>query len=190
MDTLFLVAAGLGGAVIVCQFLLAAAGLGGDHDHDAGADHDADHDGEAEKGHGNAFFGLLTVRSVAAGVAFFGLGGLSARYYGQDPLPALSAALFAGFAALYAVAAVMKGLRSLRHDGTARIEHAVGRTGTVYLVVPGANAGPGKVTVSVQNRTVECEAVTAAPAGIPTGSPVRVVRVLGPNRVEVEPLTA
>jgi membrane protein implicated in regulation of membrane protease activity len=186
MDSLYLVAAGLGGAVIVCQFLLSAAGVG--HDHDAGGDHDTDHD--ADKGHGNVFLGLLTVRSAAAGVAFFGLGGLTARYFGQEPLPAFSAAAFGGFAALYAVAALMKAMRSLRHDGTARIETAVGRTGTVYLVVPGANAGPGKVTLTVQDRTVECEAVTAAPAGIPTGSPVRVVRVVGPNRVEVEPLPA
>lgn len=183
MDTAFLVAAGLGGALVACQFLASALGVGGEHDHDT--DH-AEHD----DGHGNGLFGLLTFRAVAAGLTFFGLGGLTARYYDADDLPALAAAAFGGVAALYAVAWVMQGFRKLKHDGTARIADAVGATGTVYLVVPGSKAGPGKVTFNLQNRTVECEAVTAAADGIPTGRPVRVVAVVGPNRVEVEPLSA
>lgn len=187
MDTAFLVAAGLGGALVVCQFLASAFGVGGEHDHDSGhGGHDHDHD----DGHGNGLFGLLTFRAVAAGLTFFGLGGLTARYYEADDLPALAAAAFGGVAALYAVAWVMNGFRKLKHDGTARITDAVGTTGTVYLVVPGLKAGPGKVTFSLQNRTVECEAVTAAEHPIPTGRPVRVVAVVGPNTVEVEPLTA
>ena len=44
--------------------------------------------------------------------------------------------------------------------------------------MPGGKAGPGKVTLTVQNRTVECEAFTAA-ADIPTGAAVRVVAVRG-----------
>ena len=88
------------------------------------------------------------------------------------------------------LASVMAAFRRLTHDGTARIEAAVGTTATVYLRVPANRTGPGKVTVTVQNRTVECEAVTAAPADIPTGAPVRVVAVVGPTAVEVEPLSA
>ena len=58
--------------------------------------------------------------------------------------------------------------------------HAVGQTGTVYLRVPGKGAGPGKVTLNLQNRTVELEAFTAADE-LPTGTPIRVVAVLGPR---------
>lgn len=183
MDTLFLITAGIGGTVIVCQFVASLLGFGGDHDHGDTAEtsHDSEH------GHGNLFFGLLTLRSVSAGVAFFGLGGLTARYYDLEGLPALSAACFSGIMALYLVASIMKGLIRLRHDGTARIENAVGQEATVYLKIPGGQAGPGKITVRLQNRTVECEAYSAS-AEIPTGSPVRIVRVIGPNRVEVEPL--
>jgi hypothetical protein len=130
---------------------------------------------------------MLTFRSVSAALAFFGLGGLSALSYELSPPAALSAAAFAGAAALYAVAGVLNFFRRLRHDGTARIDSAVGSTGTVYLRVPGGKAGPGKVTLTVQNRTVECEAFTAA-ADIPTGAAVRVVAVLGPTAVEVEPV--
>jgi hypothetical protein len=187
MDSFFLAAAGLGGALLACQFLAGLLGFGGHHD--TGHDHDAsgDHDHEAAHHASSStwFFSLLTFRSVAAAVAFFGLGGLTALYYELPTPAALSAAAFAGFAALNAVAAVMKGFRKLKHDGTARLVNAVGTTGKVYLRVPGHKSGPGKVTLTVQNRTVECEAVTAA-TEIPTGANVRVVAVLGPSAVEVE----
>lgn len=189
MDTFFLVCAGLGGTLLVCQFVAGLAGFGGDHDADhggfgPGGGHDAGH----EHHHSSTwFFGLLTFRSVSAALAFFGLGGLTALSYDLSAPAAVSAATFAGAAALFAVAEVMKLFRRLRHDGTARIESAVGTTGTVYLRVPGGKTGPGKVTLVVQNRTVECEAFTAA-ADIPTGAAVRVVAVLGPAAVEVEPV--
>jgi hypothetical protein len=189
METLFLVCAGAGGAFLVLQVLAGALGIGGDHA-DAGH-HDFGHHTEAghDHGDGNWFLGLLTFRSVCAAVAFFGLGGLTAGYYGLPDTARMAAAALSGFAALYLVATLMKMLYRLRADGAVRIGHAVGRTGTVYLRVPGQKAGPGKVTLNLQNRTVELEAFTAADE-LPTGTPVRVVAVLGPSSVEVTHATS
>lgn len=188
METLFLVTAGVGGTLLLLQVLAGALGVGGDHadggHHDFGHDHDADGHDPA-----NWFLGLLTFRSVCAAVAFFGLAGMSARYYDLPEKAQLAAAALGGFAALYLVATLMKLLYRLRADGSVRINHAVGRTGTVYLRVPGHKAGPGKVTLNLQNRTVELEAFTAA-AELPTGTPVRVVAVLGPAAVEVTHATS
>jgi hypothetical protein len=78
----------------------------------------------------------------------------------------------------------MKMLYLLKSDGAVRIKGAVGRTGTVYLRVPANKSGPGKVTLNLQNRTVELEAFTATNE-LPTGTSVRVVAVLGPSSVEV-----
>ena len=185
MDTLFLVCAGVGGTLLLLQLFAGALGFGGHHDdlghHDLGTDHD--------HGDGNWFLGLLTFRSVCAAVAFFGLGGLTARYYELPESAQLAAAALAGFGALYLVATLMKLLYRLKSDGSVRINHAVGRTGTVYLRVPGHKAGPGKVTLNLQNRTVELEAFTAAQE-LPTGTPVRVVAVLGPSSVEVANATS
>jgi hypothetical protein len=190
METLFLVTAGVGGTLLLLQVLAGALGVGGDHadagHHDFGHGHDADgHDHDPA----NWFLGLLTFRSVCAAVAFFGLAGMSARYYDLPEKAQLAAAALGGFAALYLVATLMKLLYRLKADGSVRINHAVGRTGTVYLRVPGHKAGPGKVTLSLQNRTVELEAFTAA-AELPTGTPVRVVAVLGPAAVEVTHATS
>jgi membrane protein implicated in regulation of membrane protease activity len=190
VETLFLVCAGVGATILLLQVLAGALGIGGDHadpgHHEFGTGHgDADHDG----GDGNWFLGLLTFRAVCAAVAFFGLAGLSARYYALPETAQLATAALGGFAALYLVATLMKLLYRMKADGGVRINHAVGKTGTVYLRVPGHNAGPGKVTVSVQNRTVELEAFTAA-TELPTGTPVRVVAVRGPSSVEVTHATS
>lgn len=185
MYTFFLICAGLGGALVLLQFLAGVFGIGGDHpagDHDHALGdhgHDADHD------HGeNWFLGLLTLRAVCAAVAFFGLGGLTAAYYQLDTPAQLGSAFGAGFIALYLVATLMKMLYRLKADGTVRVEDSVGATGTVYLRIPANRSGPGKVTLNLQNRTVELEAFTANEE-LPTGTPIRVVAVLSPSSVEV-----
>ena len=128
---------------------------------------------------------MLLAQARTAAVTFFGLGGLTAYYYGAEDPAAFAAAVAAAAAALYAVAALMRLLHRLKADGTARVERAVGRTGSVYLRVPGGRAGVGKVHLNLQNRTVEYQAITAG-AELPTGAVVRVVSVLTGDTVEVE----
>jgi len=180
VDTFYLFCAGLGGTVILLQLVAGLLGFGADHDTDT--DHDAGADGDHD---GDSFFGMLSIRTAAAALTFFGLGGLTARYYGADEAIAAGLAALSGVGAFYAVAFLVRSLSGLKADGTARIERAVGRTGSVYLRVPGTRSGHGKVQVAVQNRTVEYQAVTAGP-DLPTGAPVRVVAVLTADTVEVE----
>jgi len=186
MYSFFLVCAGVGGTLVLLQFLAGAFGFGGDHadgaDHHGFGEHDHDHGGD--HGDGNWFLGLLTFRAVCAAITFFGLGGLVASYYDLPTTAQLGCAFAAGFAALYLVATLMKALYKLKADGTVRVQHAVGQTGTVYLRVPGQRSAPGKVTLALQNRTVELEAYTAGDE-LPTGTPIRVVAIVGPNSVEV-----
>lgn len=187
MQTAFLIAAGIGGALILCQFLAGLFGLGADHD--VGLDHDHDLGVDADHEHHPSttdwFFGFLTFRALAAGIALFGLSGLSAGYYGLPESAQLAAAAGGGIITIYFVATIMRFLYRLKSDGTVRITHAVGEIGTVYLRIPASKSGPGKVTLKIQNRTVELEAYTAGEE-LATGSPIRVSRVLGPSSVEVE----
>ncbi|MBY0395744.1 MAG: hypothetical protein K2X91_04635 [Thermoleophilia bacterium] len=125
METAFLVCAALGGTLLVCQFLAGLAGFGADHDVDADHDHDLGADGDGD--HGNGFLSLLSIRAGSAAVTFFGLGGMTALYYGVEEPAALAVALGAGDAAVYAVAAAMKALAGLKAVGTARVERSVGR---------------------------------------------------------------
>jgi membrane protein implicated in regulation of membrane protease activity len=131
------------------------------------------------------FVGVLTVRTVVAGLTFFGLAGLAANASGAHPAGSLAVAGAAGITALYVVAWIMKSLYRLRADGTVRIHNALGQTGAVYLTIPARKTGRGKVTVTLQNRTMEYEAETDQ-SEIPTGATVRVVAVVDSETLAVE----
>ena len=203
MEQFYQVCAILGGTIFAGQFLLSLMGLAGDHDisGDSGGDHfggdhalggghdaaggDAHHDGNV--GHESAtasFVRMLSVRTVVAGLTFFGLGGLAANAWGSHPMGSLAIACAAGFAALYLVAWIMRALMRLRADGTAHIENTVGLVAVVYLTIPGHRAGKGKITVTVQNRTMEYEAETEYDT-LPTDTLVQVIAVSGPDTVDV-----
>ena len=183
MDTVFLICAILGATLLACEIVAGLLGFG--HDHDTDTDTDTDTDADYGDGHGDGLFGMLSVRTATAAVLFFGLGGLTAQYYGADELAAFAAAVGAGMLTFYLVAMAIKGLKGLKADGTARIDRAVGRTGTVYLRVPAARGGSGKVHLMLQNRTVEYQAITAGDE-LPTGKPIKVVAVINSDTVEVE----
>jgi hypothetical protein len=65
-----------------------------------------------------------------------------------------------------------------------RVDGAIGLGAQVYVPIPGGRTAPGKVLMTLQNRTVELQAVTPDDA-LPTGASVTVVDVLGPDLVEV-----
>jgi hypothetical protein len=185
MEAVYLVCAAVGGTLLLCQFLLGLLGLGHhdvDHDHDVGHGHDIDHD------HESWYVGILTFRTLVTAVTFFGLVGLATIEATEDSTLALTLALLAGLGALVGVAWLMKALYRLKADGTLRIDRTVGRTGTVYLSIPGNQAGAGKVTIKVQNRTVEYLAVTRQET-LATGTPIQVVGIVGPDTVEVTPVS-
>ena len=199
MVTVFTVCALGAGTIMVLTFLLSFAGLDGGHgDYDLDTDgvdaadaiHDAGysdiaHAADADTHHTGMFFGVLSFRSLVAAITFFGLGGRVAVEAGASAQTATIVALTSGFVAMLFVAWVMRMFMALRHDGTAHIERAVGRPGQVYLHIPPSECGAGKVTVSINNRSMEFDAVTRDPAPIPTGSPVAVVGVVNASTLEV-----
>jgi hypothetical protein len=194
METIFTACAIFGGTLLICQTIMTLIGLSGDHE--LAGDFDGDpggaefsHDGGSadpvENHHGSTwFFGIVTLRTLVAAIAFFGLTGMSALTNQIDPGPSLLIALLSGFGAMYGVHWLMRQLSRMHADGSVRIDRAVGMTGNVYLRVPGSRQGTGKIQLNLQNRTVELTAWTDQ-AELPTGATVVVTRVIGPDSVEV-----
>lgn len=188
---MYLICAVVGGTIIVCQFALTLIGMGGGDLLGEGQFSNAGHDGgdvHHEVGHGNNstwFVGVLTFRTISAALAFFGLTGLIAQRSAVAPSLSLVFAVCAGACALLLVSWIMKALARLNIDGTVRIEQARGCSGTVYLPIPGGNSSAGKVQINVLNCTMEYKAIS--PTQLPTGTPVVVVSVIGPDTVEVAP---
>jgi membrane protein implicated in regulation of membrane protease activity len=193
MSTLFLVCAAAGGVLLIAQLVMASMGV--DHGH-AGDAHSGDmhggdvHSGDAHSGDAHLADGLnlLSVRAIIAAVAFFGIGGLGAQSLGwPTPIAVLVAALL-GFVSMVGVAWIMRSMLKLQRDATVRITDAIGLPATVYIPIPAALSGVGKVTVSLNGRSVECQAVTPDGQQLQTGSAVVVVDVRDDDTLEVVPL--
>lgn len=203
LDTIFLIAAVVGGTVLVCQFVLTLFGMG-DHDVDLdGGDFagDADLPGEVPGDHATPIgaaadaeyqhpdsswlFGVLTFRSLVAAAAFFGVAGKAALSAGYAESTSLILALLVGLAAMYGMYGLMRLIGSLTSSGNERIGNAVGRQARVYVPIPPEGQGAGKVQLSMQNRIVEFQAVTDEPERLRTGETVEVVAVAGSDIVAV-----
>lgn len=184
----FTVCAVAGVVVMVAQLGMMLFGL--DHDGsdigDVGDDLDMGDDYVDGHPDGTAFFNILSLRSIVAAFAFFGLVGRAVLAAQLAPWIALVSALGAGLVAMVAVAWLMRALYSLKSEGNVHIENCIGKAGKVYLSIPGHGEGRGKVTVSVQNREMEYEAVTDVD-DIPTGTPIVVVGLTSDNALEVQP---
>ncbi|MFN0241688.1 MAG: hypothetical protein ACKVWV_02250 [Planctomycetota bacterium] len=188
METVYLGCAAAGGTVLVLQTGMALFG-GGDHDAGhADVSHDIGHADSGETHGHDPAFSLLSVRTCAAFLTFFGLVGFGGTSAGWGTYPTMAAALAAGTVMLLAVAWLFSLQRKLYSEGNVDPRNAVGHTARVYLKIPGANAGKGKITVALQGRTVEYNAATAG-RELATGSEVRVVRLITPDTFEVEPLS-
>lgn len=184
MTSFFVVCTVLGGGVLLLQLLLGLFGADVAH----GLEHlEGGHDlgpGGAHDGPGGNGLNLFSVRALSAGLAFFGLAGLAAMSAGWPLLLALPAAVIPGFLAMVLVAMSMRWLLRLDSDRSIHVSDAIGEGGTVYIPIPGADSGPGKVTLTLNGRTVEYEAVTRGEA-LSTGTMVTVVDIREPDIVEV-----
>jgi hypothetical protein len=197
MAMIFLVCTVIGGTVLVMQFLLTLVGMadvGGelvdDLPSDAEISADGLHDGPGHSHVSDWLFGVLSFRTVIAFLTFFGLAGMAALSANLSPGAQWIIALATGLGAMYGMHALMRGMQKLTHDGTLRLERAIGKTGTVYLAIPANRTGEGKIQIAIQERLMDLVAVTPVGAKLPQGAKVIVTAVIDGETVEVEPLLA
>lgn len=130
---------------------------------------------------------LLTVRGMVAFFAVGGWVGIAAVDLGAVVWAAALAAVVAGLIALWLVAVIFKTLMRLQSSGNVNLNNAVGAIGEVYLRIPPAMQGQGKVSVQVQERLIEAAAMTKAEEELKSGTSIRVLAVRGSNLL-VEPV--
>ena len=92
-----------------------------------------------------------------------------------------------GAALVAAVMYLFKWLSSMQQSGNIDLtQSATGCEGTVYLTIPAARAGEGKVQITISGAVREYNAVTEGESVLKTGTPIRVVDVINNNTVLVE----
>ena len=212
LSTIYLIAAVVGGTVLVCQFVLTLMGMGDDGADAPDGDFatDASYDGElvgdsvdpgaaldqqttwaeaadSEFQHTDSswLFGVLSFRTLIAAAAFFGAAGSAAKGVGYSDFTSLVIATVVGLAAMYGMYGLMRLIAGLTSSGNERIRNALGRRATVYIPIPAARKGAGKVQLSMQNRIVEYQAVTEEDEPLKTGQSVQVVGIVSSDIVKV-----
>jgi hypothetical protein len=140
-------------------------------EHEAGVGDDPSHAGQGLR--------VFTVRGIVAFLAIGGWTGVALLRAGETA--ALLGALAAGTAALLFAALMVKWVLRLQGSGNLSVSNALEQTATVYIPIPPERSAPGRVTMLLQGRFVELEAVTDGDTPLKTGENVRVTGVLGNN---------
>lgn len=144
-----------------------------------GADTDLDLD--ALDGGGN----LYTFRNIVNFLLGFGWSGIVL----EKTIPSLGwrmlVCIVIGLIFVALVMSLFRWLSKMQQSGNIRLsEEAVGCKGEVYLPIPAAGAGKGKVQISINGSIREYDAMTSGEA-LPTGVPVVVTRVVDETTLEV-----
>lgn len=116
---------------------------------------------------------LFTVQGVVAFLCISSWTGIIT--YGTMPLGmSLGLGSILGLLAMFILAKVMQMISKLNQNGTVDFRNALGQTARVYLVIPAAGQGMGKVNVTIQGSMRECNAISRGEQ-INTGAFVRII---------------
>ena len=196
METLYLICAVAGGTFLGLQVLLLVIGFGGgETDFEPGADVDLDvgdpaGDYDVDSGEGASAaatshaFQVISTKTLTAFFTFFGLGGLLGFEMELTTVPGIAMAVGFGLVAVFIVAYLWSMLYKLQSHGNVDVRRVVGTIARVYLRVPANGDGHGKVTATVQGRTIELLAKTDGEE-IPTGTEVKILSLVGKETVKV-----
>ena len=149
-----------------------------------GFDEEFDGDADIPGNDGMVLFSLRGIMGMAA------VGGWSGLVLYQTGLPlglAILLSLLFGLMALVGIAWLMKVSMKLQSSGNLDLGYAIGKVGTVYIPIPAEMKGTGKVNITLQERLVEVNAVTACDRKLATGESVRVVGTDETGVLVVEP---
>ena len=167
--------------VFIIQTILTFVGLGTDADVDAGP-----MDGSVDSVEDGALSGVFSFRNLINFLLGYGWAGvllfdaIDKRWLLQ--IVAIAVGLLFVLAFVFMFRQVMR----LSHDGSFKMNEAVGLKADVYLRIPAARSGRGKVQVSVKGSIHEIDAVTDNDAEIPTGGQVEIVEVIGDDLLLVK----
>lgn len=178
--------------VFLIQMVLTFIGIG-DADSDMDFGSDADFGGDADFSDGDTLdtggaMQLFTIRSLINFLLGLGWGGVCLYSVIPNTIVLSLVAILVGLLFVYIFLIIYKQLRKLERNGAYHIDDCVGKTVDVYLTVPAARSGKGKVQISFSGSVQELAALTDSEAPLRSGSKVRVLEVIDSTTVLVEKL--
>lgn len=179
--------------VLLIQTFLMFIGIGdGDADFDA-PDVDFNGDGipddidmDIDDVTGFESLHIFTIRGIIAFFVIFGWVGVVMESANINLIITLAIAMLCGFAMMVLIAYLFKMVMRLKSDGNTDNRNALGSAGKVYLTIPPARSGEGKINIMLQGTYVERNAVTDEDESIPTGCEIIVVGTSGQTSLVVK----
>ncbi|MBR5467502.1 MAG: serine protease [Bacteroidaceae bacterium] len=170
--------------LFLIQMVLTFIGIGD-------ADTDMDFGGDADISDGSTLdmggaMQLFTIRNFINFLLGLGWGGVCLHSLIPNQMLLAAASFVVGLLFVYVFLLIYRQMSKLEKDGTFHIEDCVGSVVDVYLTIPAARTGVGKVQVSFQGSVQELIAVTDDEAPIHSGAKVRVLGLLDASSVVVE----
>ena len=132
---------------------------------------------------------LFSVRGIVTMLAVTGWCAVAFVDSGLSDVLAVVISVALGFLALVGMAYLMRAVYRLQASGNIDVGNAVGKVAQVYIPIAAGAEKKGKVTMTLQGKYCELDAITTASETLKTGSYVRVVAVDGAGVLVVEPLT-
>ena len=131
---------------------------------------------------------LFSVRGIVTMLAVTGWCAVAFVDSGMSDVLAVVISLALGFLALVGMAYLMRAVYRLQASGNIDVGNAVGKVAQVYIPIAANAEKTGKVTMTLQGKYCELDAITTADETLKTGSYVRVVAVDGAGVLVVEPI--
>lgn len=167
--------------VFIIQTVMTFIGLGTDTDVDAGP-----MDGSVDSMEDGSLSGVFSFRNLINFLLGYGWAGVLLHDLIESGLLLQIVAIAVGLLFVLAFVFMFRQVMKLSHDGSFKMSEAVGLKADVYLRIPAARSGRGKVQVSVKGSVHEIDAMTDNTEEIATGAQVKIVKVLGDDLLLVE----
>jgi hypothetical protein len=129
-------------------------------------------------------FKFFTIRGMIAFFTVFGWTGAALTGY-TGRIVTVFLALVSGALAMVLIGYMFYSMTKLQSSGNIQYINCIGKTGEVYLTIPPNKQGKGKVTLTVQERLIEVNAITNDEKPIKSGDSVIVMSMLSDHTVIV-----
>lgn len=177
--------------VMILQLVLMIVGFGfGTPDADADIDSDCCDSPANEAGsYGNSsIFKVFTIRGIVAFFALGGWAGVAAITAGISAIWAIQIAIVSGVVALVLASVAINFALSMQDSGNLNLNNALSQFGEVYITVPPLRSNSGKVTLILQERFVELDAMTDSEVALIPKTKVEIVGVIDKDCLLVLPV--
>lgn len=146
------------------------------------------HDGDVDFDDFDGGLSIFTVKGLTAFFAVGGWSGMVASTNGLKEIWTVLIAFLAGILALFTVYIIFRQINRLQSAGNLNFDKAVGKTATVYVAIPENMSGKGKITLTLQERFIEIDAMTHEKKRLKTDDLVTITEIIGADTVIVKPI--